>query len=74
MVTPEMVRNYIEQGIDCVVDAWRGIDGARGLAPDEIAFWDRVTAVATASAIWQSAIAEHHWSALYRNKIGRAHV
>lgn len=63
----DTVPTLCEQGIDCVIDAWRGIDGARGLAPDEIAFWDRITAAATASPLWQSAIAEHHWSALYRN-------
>ena len=58
---------WVEQGIDCVVDAWRGVDGARGLDPAQIAFWDSTLARATASATWRAAIAQHHWSALYRN-------
>ena len=58
---------WIEQGVDCVVDAWRGVDGARGLDAAQIAFWDSTLARATASAVWQAAIAQHHWSALYRN-------
>lgn len=57
----------VEQGIDCVVDAWRGVDGARGLDAAQIAFWDSLLAQATATPIWHAAIAQHHWSALYRN-------
>jgi putative tricarboxylic transport membrane protein len=58
---------WVEQDIDCVVNAWRGVDGARDLSPAQIAFWDSVLAEATASARWQAAIVQHHWSALYRN-------
>ncbi len=58
---------WVEQGIDCVVDAWRGVDGARGLTHAHIAFWDSVLAEATASDAWQAAIAQHHWSARYLN-------
>jgi putative tricarboxylic transport membrane protein len=58
---------WIEEGIDCIVDAWRGLDGAHGLSSRQIAFWDSILAKATASNVWQSAIVEHHWSALYRN-------
>jgi len=61
------VPTWVEQGIDCVVNAWRGVDGARGLDAAQIAFWDSVLADATASSVWQAAIAQHHWSALYRN-------
>ena len=57
----------VEQGIDCIVDAWRGVDGARDLSLPQIAFWDTVLAAATASDAWQAAIAQHHWSANYRN-------
>jgi len=58
---------WLEQGIDCVTGVWRGVDGARGFNAAQIAFWDSVLAAATASDEWQSAIAQHHWSALYRN-------
>jgi putative tricarboxylic transport membrane protein len=58
---------WVEHGVDCVINAWRGVDGARELNPAQIAFWDSVLAAATAADTWQDAIARHHWSALYRN-------
>jgi putative tricarboxylic transport membrane protein len=58
---------WVEQGIDCVAGVWRGIDGARGIDAAQIAFWDAVLADATAADAWQAAIAQHHWSAMYRN-------
>jgi len=58
---------WTELGVDCVINAWRGVDGARGLNSEQIAFWDSVLASATAADNWQDAIARHHWSALYRN-------
>ncbi|HEV7820003.1 MAG TPA: tripartite tricarboxylate transporter substrate-binding protein, partial [Burkholderiales bacterium] len=58
---------WAETGVDCVINAWRGVDGAHGLAPAQIAFWDGVLAAAVASDVWQCAIAQHHWSALYRS-------
>lgn len=61
------IPTWVEQGIDCVVNAWRGVDGARDLSPPQIAFWDAVLADATASDAWQAAIAQHHWSARYCN-------
>ncbi len=63
----EATPTLVEHGIDCVVDAWRGVDGARGLDAAQIAFWDSLLAAAIASDAWQAAIAQHHWSALYRN-------
>ena len=56
-----------EFGVDCVIGAWRGIDGAQGLEAKHIAFWDAALAKATASASWHAAIRQHHWSILYRN-------
>jgi putative tricarboxylic transport membrane protein len=58
---------WVELGIDCVIGAWRGIDSARGLDTAQIAFWDPILAAATACDAWKSAIAQHHWSAMYRN-------
>ena len=58
---------WVEQGIDCVVGAWRGVDGARGLNAAQINFWDTVLAAATAGEEWKSALAQHHWSEMYRN-------
>src|SRR4051812_23329662 len=48
---------WAEQGVDCVINAWRGVDGAHGLGQAQIDFWDAVLAAAIASDVWQSAIA-----------------
>lgn len=62
----EATPTLVEHGIDCVVDAWRGVDGARGLDAAQIAFWDSLLARATQTELWHAAIEQHHWSALYR--------
>jgi putative tricarboxylic transport membrane protein len=54
-----------ELGVDCVIGAWRGASGARGLAPAQTAFWERTLAAATATAEWQSELARHYWTAAY---------
>jgi putative tricarboxylic transport membrane protein len=61
------IPTWVEQGIDCIVNAWRGVDGARDLSPPQIAFWEAVLAAATASDAWRAATAQHHWSARYCN-------
>ena len=68
LATPfALTPTWLEQGIDCVLGVWRGINGARGLNRAQVDFWDAVLAAATAGDAWKSAIAQHHWSALYRN-------
>lgn len=63
MLTP----TWLEQGVDCVLGVWRGIDGAHGLSTAQIAYWDAVLAAATASDSWKSAVVRHHWSVMYHN-------
>ena len=62
----ELTPTWREQGIDCAIGVWRGIDGARGLAPEQIRFWDEVLAAATSGDEWKSALARHHWSEMHR--------
>ena len=54
-----------EQGVDCVVGSWRGASGPPGLAPAQIAFWQRVLAAAVRTAQWQSDVARHFWTEMY---------
>jgi putative tricarboxylic transport membrane protein len=54
-----------ELAVDCVIGAWRGISGARGLAPEQISFWERTLAAACATAAWQSDLARHYWTGAY---------
>jgi putative tricarboxylic transport membrane protein len=55
-----------EQGIDCATGVWRGVDGACGLDSGQIGFWDKVLAAATAGDEWKAALAQNHWSEMYR--------
>jgi len=59
------VATWEEQDVPCVTGAWRGLSGPRGLTPDQVAFWNRVGAWATASAAWRAALATHCWAPFY---------
>ena len=54
-----------ELAVDCVIGAWRGITGARGLAPEQVSFWEKTLAAAAATAAWQSELARHYWTEFY---------
>lgn len=54
-----------EQGVDCTIGAWRGVTGARGLAPQHTAYWERVLAAATNCAQWHARLAPLHWTPRY---------
>ena len=56
---------WIEQGVDCTIGAWRGINGARDLSGAKILFWDEVLTAATASSHWQQEIVRNYWSPMY---------
>jgi putative tricarboxylic transport membrane protein len=51
-----------EHGIDCVAGPWRGVIGAAGLAPAQVAFWEEALRAATRSPAWQEELARRHWS------------
>lgn len=56
---------WCELAVDCVIGAWRGVTGARGLAPAQISFWETTLAAAIATAEWQSELARHYWTGFY---------
>ncbi len=60
----EHVPTWAEQSVDCVIGAWRGINGARGLTPNQIAYWDGMLAAATASNEWNAELARQYWTAM----------
>jgi putative tricarboxylic transport membrane protein len=54
-----------ELAVNCVIGAWRGITGARGLAPQHVSFWEKTLAAASTTAEWQSDLARHYWTEFY---------
>lgn len=58
----EQTPTWAEQSVDCVIGAWRGVSGARGLAPEQIAFWERTLAAAVATEEWKTELSRHYWT------------
>jgi len=59
------VPTWTEQGVDCVIGTWRGVIGAAGLTPQQIAYWDDTLRAATATPEWNAALAEKYWANTY---------
>jgi putative tricarboxylic transport membrane protein len=56
---------WLEQSVECVIGAWRGVSGARGLMPGQIAFWEGVLAAAVTTPEWVAELARHYWTPMY---------
>ena len=64
-----------ELGVDCVIGAWRGATGARGLAAEQIAFWEGVLAAAVETPAWREELARLYWTPAYLQSAKlRAHL
>jgi putative tricarboxylic transport membrane protein len=51
-----------ELSVDCVLGAWRGASGARGLTAEQIAFWDGVLGAAVKTPAWREELARLYWT------------
>ncbi len=56
---------WIEQSVECVIGAWRGVSGARGLTEAQIAFWRDVLAAAVQTEDWRAELARLYWTPMY---------
>ena len=56
---------WIEQSVDCVIGAWRGVTGARGLTPQQISFWEGLLAKAIESPAWKEELARLYWTPMH---------
>ncbi len=61
------VPTFKEQGIDLVVHNWAGVFGAKGLNPQQVAFWDGVLAATVASPAWKAFVESNQWEPEYLN-------
>jgi len=56
---------WLELGVDCVVESWRGASGAHGITSEQTAFWEQVLARAVAAREWTDALERHYWTPMY---------
>jgi len=61
------VASFTEQGVNVVFPHWRGIIGAPGLKPEQIAYWDAVFTKMVQTKTWKTQIANLGWSDFYQN-------
>lgn len=56
---------WAEQSVDCVIGAWRGVTGARGITPEQITFWEDTLASAVRTDAWKHELARLYWTPSY---------
>lgn len=61
------VKTFKEQGIDLVFPHWRGIIGAPGLTPEQVAYWDDVFSRMVQTKTWKEQLANLGWANFYQN-------
>ena len=55
-----------EQSADCVIGAWRGVTGPKGLTADQVRFWEGVLRTATKQPAWREELTRLSWSPMSR--------
>jgi putative tricarboxylic transport membrane protein len=56
---------WLEQSVGCVIGAWRGVTGARGLAPAQVAYWEGTLAAAVRTEAWMAELSRLYWTPMY---------
>jgi putative tricarboxylic transport membrane protein len=56
---------WLEQSVDCVIGAWRGVTGARGITPAQVAFWESLLAESVTTGAWKEELARLYWTPTY---------
>jgi len=56
---------WLEQSVECVIGAWRGVSGARGLTPAQVAYWEGTLAAAVRTEAWMAELARLYWTPMY---------
>lgn len=56
------VPTWKEQGINLVYGGWRSIVGAKGITPQQVAYWEGVLRKASQSAEWKTELERNYWS------------
>ena len=59
------VPTWKEVGIDVTMMGWRGIMGAKGLTPQQIAYWDNVFRQLAQTEDWKTDLQNNYWENIY---------
>jgi putative tricarboxylic transport membrane protein len=73
MTAPERLKGafadaptWTEQGVDCVIGAWRGATGPAGLGAAEVSFWRQLLKGAVMQPTWVEELSRLSWSPLFQ--------
>jgi putative tricarboxylic transport membrane protein len=58
---------WSEQGVDCLVGAWRGVTGPAGMTSAQVGFWDDILRATVVRPSWRQELSRLSWSAMYRD-------
>ena len=61
----EDVPTWKEVGIDVTIMGWRGLMGAKGLTPQQVAYWDGVFRQLVQTEEWKSDLQANYWANIY---------
>ncbi len=61
------VPTFKEQGFDIQLSLWRGVLGAKGLSPAQVAYWDEIFGRMAHSKEWRQAADRNGWVSDYKN-------
>jgi len=64
------VPTWKEVGVDVSLIGWRGILGAKGLRPAEVAYWNDVFRKVVQTEDWKADLAKNYWLDIYANAAG----
>ena len=56
---------WTELSADCIIGAWRGVTGARGITPEQVAYWENALAAAVQTRAWNDELARLYWTPSY---------
>jgi putative tricarboxylic transport membrane protein len=64
------VPTWKEVGVDVSLIGWRGILGAKGLTPAQVAYWDDVFRRVVQTEEWKADLQKNYWLDIYANAAG----
>lgn len=56
---------WAEHAVDCIIGAWRGVTGPRGLSAAQVKYWQRVFDAAVGTDAWRADLDRHYWTGMY---------